>query len=350
MRLVIVSVFLTLSCLLLIGCGDGPDDGGGDPVVPTEPTCEDGLQNGDEEGVDCGGTCATACAVDPPANPWAGPSETNDWRVLFSYRGRIDNSTKGQNELWVMDPQGLDLVQVTDFGGDDDDDSDGNWTCNYGCVVSPDLKWIAVVTGPPTVDGFTFEIGIIKDDLSVKMAKFPPFANKVDFKFAGDKLYFTEKVPCTGVSCQYDLYMFDLSGLSGSNKVLTFPTAAELEDSTYKGHFKVSPAGDKVVLLNTTIRSVTVNMWVDGLGLIELDYICKFGTKGNCSGTGSEYSDIDPVAISPDGRYVVFFTYSDRWQRARVYDAENPGVVTFSVLAEVPTGSYIEHACDPGVL
>lgn len=31
--------------------------------VPLEPSCDDGLQNGDETGSDCGGSCTTACGV-----------------------------------------------------------------------------------------------------------------------------------------------------------------------------------------------------------------------------------------------------------------------------------------------
>jgi hypothetical protein len=39
-----------------IDCGGScPDD------CPVEPTCDDGVQNGDEEGVDCGGSCPNAC-------------------------------------------------------------------------------------------------------------------------------------------------------------------------------------------------------------------------------------------------------------------------------------------------
>ena len=47
-------------------CGEG---GGGNP---TEPTCDDGIQNGDETGVDCGGSncapCETPAVCDSPSN------------------------------------------------------------------------------------------------------------------------------------------------------------------------------------------------------------------------------------------------------------------------------------------
>lgn len=43
------------------GARDGLSQSGG-CGAPTEPTCSDGVQNGDEEGVDCGGSCAP-CAT-----------------------------------------------------------------------------------------------------------------------------------------------------------------------------------------------------------------------------------------------------------------------------------------------
>ncbi len=44
----------------------GVDCGGSCPNACTvEPTCDDGIQNGDETGVDCGGSCPNACTVEP---------------------------------------------------------------------------------------------------------------------------------------------------------------------------------------------------------------------------------------------------------------------------------------------
>ncbi|MEL6941534.1 MAG: fibronectin type III domain-containing protein, partial [Bacteroidota bacterium] len=44
------------------GLETGIDCGGPDcPPCSTEPICDDGIQNGDEEGVDCGGSCPNAC-------------------------------------------------------------------------------------------------------------------------------------------------------------------------------------------------------------------------------------------------------------------------------------------------
>lgn len=322
------------------GCGGeedagdtaGPGDGGGDGGARDGG----GELGGDTDG---GG----------PRDPWAAPAEANQWRAMWNYRGRnaAPGGNTGQNELWISDPLGLDKQSVTDLSGLKGVDL----SCNYGCVVSPDLVWLGVVTGPPSTAGFTFAIGKFNADLEVNLFKSVTWDDKIDFKFAGTKLFYSERASCTGVSCQYNIYRVDLAkDVNQRDLIATYPPESDLDQSNYQGHFKVSPDGTKLILLNTTIRSVKVHMWKEGLGLVPLDFICELGSEGNCSGTGSQYSDVDPVAISPDGRWAVFFTFSDRWHRARLYDLDNPQVATLTTLATVPAGEFIQHACDPGVL
>ncbi|MEM8525362.1 MAG: M43 family zinc metalloprotease [Bacteroidota bacterium] len=48
------------------GDEEGVDCGGSDcPPCMMEPTCDDGIQNGDEEGVDCGGSDCPPCMIEP---------------------------------------------------------------------------------------------------------------------------------------------------------------------------------------------------------------------------------------------------------------------------------------------
>lgn len=352
-------VVLTLAALLMVapGCGDdgsgGPGNGTGDDgsggITDGSDGATDGTADGAGSGADGTTTGGTDGATDGPGTdgPWGGPAETDNWRVMFNYRGRLPTN-KSENDLWLMDPLGEEAASVTSLWKLEN--TDPPVSCNYGCVVSPNLDYIAVVTGPPTTDGFTFMIGRFNSQLEVQLFKGVTWSGIIDFKFADNKLYYTKKAQCIGPSCQYDFYRIDLPYINDDVKILTYPTEGELEQSTYTGHFKVSPNGERLVMLNTTIRSVTVNMWREGLGLFELDFICKFGTKGNCSGTGSEYSDLDPVAISNDGRWVVFFTFSEQWQRLRLYDTDSPGTAILNIAASVASGSYIEGICDPGAL
>ncbi|TNF31543.1 MAG: hypothetical protein EP329_12165 [Deltaproteobacteria bacterium] len=307
---------------------------GGDSNPPDDTlSSEDGVGEDGEDG-------------DTPFNPWAAPEETNDWRVLFNYRPRPGQT--GVNELYLMDADGENLRKLTDFAKLDAE----GLSCEYGCFPSPDLQWIAVAEGPPDANGgFNLKLGKFNNDLEVQIFKGVTIPGVIDFKFAGTRMFWSTTGTCTGPSCQYDFYVVNLDvNVNERINFLTFPPSDIVDDSTYKGHFKVSNDGKNLVMLQTTIRSTAVYLWRDGTGLVQLDFICKYGTEGDCSGTGSEYSDLDPVAISPDNRYIVFFTFSDRWQRARVYDTQNPDDVRIAVLASVPSGLYIEHVCDAGAL
>ncbi|MDZ7612446.1 MAG: hypothetical protein U5K51_01005 [Flavobacteriaceae bacterium] len=49
----LILIFLGILAFTFTSCGDDDPD----PIVIT-PTCNDGIQNGNETGIDCGGTCA----------------------------------------------------------------------------------------------------------------------------------------------------------------------------------------------------------------------------------------------------------------------------------------------------
>jgi len=48
---------LIILALLFVQCAEDDNDN----IIEPEPTCEDGIQNGDEEGVDCGGSICPPC-------------------------------------------------------------------------------------------------------------------------------------------------------------------------------------------------------------------------------------------------------------------------------------------------
>jgi len=319
---------LLVGALAIGACGD---DGG------------NGTPDGDPDGETTGGDGEIV-----QTDPWVAPAETGAWRVLYSNRGRLPDNSQ-ENDLWIMDSDGSDQLALTELGGLKD--LDPPLSCNYGCFASPNLKWIAVVTGPPSATGFELQLGQFDANLKVALLKGGVIKDVVDFQFVADRMFYSKIKSCTGASCEYEFTVVELSeNVNVPIPFETFPKGEDLVDSTFKGHFRVAPDGRSMVLLNTTIRSVGVFLWKQGTGLVELDYICKYGEKGNCSGTGSEYTDTDPVAIDATGRYVVFFTFAERWQRARVYDTQNPGSVQSAIIASVPQGAYIESACQPGVL
>ncbi len=76
------------ACVTEPTCNDGimngdetdVDCGGSCPACP-EPTCDDGIMNGDEKGVDCGGSCPNICPDDPVAGAKLLPPGQ---KILFS--------------------------------------------------------------------------------------------------------------------------------------------------------------------------------------------------------------------------------------------------------------------------
>jgi hypothetical protein len=314
----------------IAACGD---DGGGTTEVGADASvAADGVSGAD------GGV---------PFDPWAAAEETDAWRVLHGYRGRLTTNAS-ESELWMIDADGANPQALTSFGGLAE--LDPPMSCQSGCFVSPDMRWIAVA-GAVGEDGFSVTLGKIGDDLQVSLLKGGELEGLVHFEFAGDRFIYSKRKSCNGVSCQYGFHVIELADdVNEQVAFLDFPMDQDLEGSTYKGRFRVSQDGKVIVMLKTTIRSVNVYMWKDGLGLVELDFMCKYGTRENCTGAGSEYSDTDPVAISHDNKYVAYFGFADRWHRVHLYDTTNPGSSAVSIISSVASGSYIEQACKPGVL
>ncbi len=313
------------------GCGDeakkGDPDGTNDPDGNNEV-------NGDGDEVN--------------NDPWAAPVETDGWRALFSNRGRLPDNAD-ENDLWLMDADGSDQIAITTLGGLKD--LDPPLSCNYGCFVSPNLKWIAVVAGPPTATGFTLRLGQFDSSMKVSLLKGAEITDIIDFQFVADRMFYSKIASCAGAACEYAFSVVELEeNVNLPIPFETYPKGEAAAGTTYKGHFRVGDDGNTMVMLNTTIRSVQVSMWKAGTGTVQLDFICKFGSQDNCTGTGSEYTDTDPVALDPTGRYIAFFTFADRWQRIHLYDTQGGVTVTSSIVAEVDSGAYVENACKDGVL
>lgn len=267
-----------------------------------------------------------------------------NFRIAFTYKGRVPNDTMGQSDMWLVRGDGSELQSLTGFIQADDSDL----TCQHGCFVDDNLSWIAVATGPRVdASGFDFQIGRFNEDLVVRMSKAAPLEDIIDLHFAGHYMYFSSLIPGGGSSEQFEIWRVDLLDTGERQRLLVFPPNELVEDSIYKGRFDVSPSGEEIVLLRPTIRSQQVFVWREGR-LDELDFICG-GTisGGECVGTGSEYSDIDPVAISPDGRYIAAFFVAGQQLRLRLYDLDTPGLTATQDIAEVPSGLvYKQEICN----
>ena len=328
----------------------------------------DGKQCGDDG---CGATCGECSDGFICVEDQCLPAEEDEFVVLFGYQGRIQSYNDDQFDLHLLSPNRTNPFfpetpgpqALTDFSlatADDCQltvvDDQGRETgfepcsCKYGCLVDSSLEWIAVSVKKPSAKGFTFQLGRFDQALQVAMVKGIFLEDVVDFKFAGNYLYYTKQFYCDGVHCQYSFYRVQLDPVKPPEELFVFPPESDPDwpaHSNYKGHFKTSEDGSVLVVLGTTIRSVRYYLWKGG-NLHELDYICNQFVNGTCIGAGSEYTDTDPVAISPDGSKIAAFTIAERELRIRVYDTETltpKSFPLFSIPSEISTPTYLAGAC-----
>ncbi|MEM6516690.1 MAG: T9SS type A sorting domain-containing protein, partial [Bacteroidota bacterium] len=81
----------------------------------TTPTCDDGIQNGDEEGIDCGGSCPTACDNGDPTTdaPESGSTGTD----LYVYSGLTGTSVDNFNFNQFAGPGADTTISEIDIEG-----------------------------------------------------------------------------------------------------------------------------------------------------------------------------------------------------------------------------------------
>ena len=381
----------------LAGCdsSSGDEAGGGGGATPTDTSGADGTVglDGSISGLDGGNTAADAGADTGPGGTAECPSNSlpdDSFWVIFGHRGRITGDNDDEFDLYVMDQDGMnpldptlaEPLSVTSFSLTGQtfrwcqDSPELAHSCKYGCFVDRAMNWIAVAVPVPSKDvldpasplydptyeclgqmdeipdpakGYTVQLGKFDPTLHITMVKGALIKNVADFEFAGGKMFYSRLQTCVGPSCTYDILMRDLDkDVNKENLLTTFPPdATSIKDSIYKGHFQVSDDGEVVTLLNPTIRSQSYWTWVEGKGIQMLDEpLCSARQDGKCVGTGSEYTDEDPVAISPDHKVLQSFSVAEGKLRAWVYKTMEKTTPLWSNLTSIPSGSnYKNNIC-----
>jgi len=292
----------------------------------------------------------------------AGPYATEGFIVAFGYRGIVPGVNDDQHDLKLIDAAGNDPLTgepnaphgLTAFHLDPDDcalviskNPDGTpaetapCSCAFGCMVDEGLDWLAISTEKPGPLGHTFHVARFNDDLQAKVVKGVLFTGVADFHFAGRFLLYTTSQFCSGTGCQYAVNRYDLDNLAQAPQVLALiPPEGDPDwiegDATFKGHFTPSADGHAALFLSPTIRSQRAYLLKDE-DLLEVDYVCPGGFQDDhCTGTGSDFRDTDPAAISHDGgRLAYVAVVSDRLE-LRLPDPEGglPEVVTLQAVEE----------------
>jgi hypothetical protein len=281
-----------------------------------------------------------------PAPPVCDANSEENFLILFGYRGAID---KQDLDIRMIEPQQTtDEKKLTDFSLKEE-----GKTCQKGCEVDAALRWIAVADVQNPDGGRDFQIGKFNDCLEVALVKGGELEGVRHLEFQGDYAYYSQQVPgCTGASCQYSVTRMNLNAPAERTTLINaFPPADDPDwvngDSTYKGYFHVSPDGESLVILSPTIRSQRVYIWKKG-AIAEVDYLCDNFQNETCIGTGSQYSDRDPVAISPDSSEVIIFAVNKRALRAIRYSTENfsdRGSTALLAVDAALGGDYANFAC-----
>ncbi len=223
-------------------------------------------------------------------------------------------------------------------------------SCAFGCVVDDGLDWLAISTEKPGPMGHTFKVARFNQDLEAKVIKGVTFTGVADFHFAGHFLLYTTSQFCTVTGCQYALSRYDLDNIAKTPEVTALiPPEGDPDwvdgDSIYKGHFRPSADGRSALFLSPTIRSQRVYLWKNG-DLTEVDYICPGGLQNDhCTGTGSDFRDTDPSALSDDGAVLAYLAVVDHRLELRTPkpDGGPPGIVALQAVDDGK--SYTSNIC-----
>jgi hypothetical protein len=233
--------------------------------------------------------------------------------------------------------------------------------CKYGCILSQNLRLALVAIGPATKDGYSFQLGEFDEKLQFNIKKYGQLDKVQHVEFAGKYVFYSTAAKCNATGkCQYDIRRWgpiDIDPAGWTDEAITRMAPDDdpdvtNNDTTYNGYFRASANGKTLTFLTTTIRSVKQYVWHETeeggkvtANISKLDYICQHPEGDGCVGTGSQYHDDDPVAISDDGKTIVFFSIVDRWLRVRKYVLETEQPSVFSDLIEVTDGAYLQGYC-----
>lgn len=322
-----------LLVLLLAACGGDNDS-----------TTQDGRSLLDQVVADISFVADNAPEPDekPPESPFP-----EDFIVSFIYKGMVPNENTDKSDLYIVDSNGKNPMAsgvkaplaLTTFAIDPQacqlvlaKKPDGTplttapCSCNLGCTIDDTLSWIAVTVEKPSADGFAFQVGKFNAELQVQMVKGVVFQNIVDIAFTGGYLYFSQVKYCMETGCQYLVHRYDLENIPEPQSQFLIPpdNDEDLVDgqATSDGHFVASADGETLAFISPTIRSARVYVWRKGIQK-ELDYVCPGGMQGDhCTGSGSNFSDVDPLALSHNGKKLAWFTQGPDGLELRFYDTD----------------------------
>jgi len=285
-----------------------------------------------------------------------------DFRYVYGYAGRIPgvDGNLGDFDLFLADP--ADADPSNDQSLTEESLKEHSLDCDLGCFMDREMRWLAVVTGMAESDD------ICKGTYKLMLARFTPKLTLVPLdkfgglecvkhlQFEGDYLYFSQPQQCEAVDgipvpC-YVIKRLDLNSPGVIQTLLTMPTKeliAKSQGYQYYGYFTVGQDKETIIFMLPTNVSQSVWLWRNAtLSKVVKDLCAATDPAGNCigSGTSSLYHDNDPVALSPDGKHLIFALVEDNAE-LRIYHYDiglGPEFLKWSVLLGVHS-DFFTNAC-----
>lgn len=290
-------------------------------------------------------------AADSPADGTDAPLVvTEDFRVVYSYAGRPATEVFGRFEFRVADPRDSDPANdavLLAAGAQEVPD------CTTGCFLDKGLRTLAAATAE-SGDGYALQVYDLGSAGSPAPVG-PTIPGVAHVAWAGSVLYYSQKVPCpTGTAAVtrcFDVFRFDPAGPGGAQRLTQMPPVEE-EGLTsafqYSGFFSVGEDNETLVFFIPTNVSVTLWVYRDGRRRKVLGPLCAAKDPyGKCiavPGGSSMYREDNPVALSPDGRTLVFPLLEEN-RELRLYRHEIGDEKAWSsTLLSVPS-DYLKNAC-----
>lgn len=275
---------------------------------------------------------------------------TEDFRVVYAYRGRTATSAAGRFEYRVADPRDADphndsVLLASSAGGALD--------CSLGCFLDRGLRYVAVVTASSS-DGQRVRVFDLGQPVALVPLE-PEVPDVAHVAWADGVLYYSRRVECpTGTAAVtrcFDVFRFNPAAPGGPVRLTQMPPVEEEGLTTafqYNGTFTIGEDGESLIFFIPTNVSLSIWMYRDGLRRKLLGPICAAKDPyGNCitpPGGSSMYREDNPVALSRDGKTLVFPLLEENRRLLLYRYVIGDPEPRFSTLLSVPS-DYLKNAC-----
>lgn len=240
----------------------GVDCGGSCAPCETPPTCDDGIQNGDETGVDCGGSSCQPCQTGTVVlhegyfeTGWDGwidggsdcyrDRDSRSYEGQYSIRLRDNSGVASSMTSPVFNLNGLDQVEVNFFFYPNSMENGEDFWLRYynGSTWTTVASW---ASGSSFSNGSFFTATVTLDASQYNFASNAQFRFQCDASGNADEIYI-DQVTITGIG----------AGARGNGNSIQFVRQMDSEDMAFEDDFMVYPNPVKgstlyVKLLETT--------------------------------------------------------------------------------------------------